>query len=316
MQTQNSNEQQAIDALKNVALEGIKEQRRARRWNIFFRFVFLALGAIFVISGLVNMTIMQSSTLVNTKEFTAVIEVKGVIMDGGDVSLAELSPVLIRAFEDERTQGIILLINSPGGSAVQSALIFDEIQRLKEKHQDMPVYAVIQDVGASGGYYIAAAADEVFANPSSIVGSIGVRLDSYGVIELAKKVGIENRTITAGENKTILDPFAPVSTEDETHLKRMLASTHEQFIAAVKQGRGDRLKPTDDIFSGLFWAGKEALALGLIDGYKTEYQVANELVGAETMKNFTPKKSIFEEFINTAISVLMSQPQMLVKHQL
>ena len=287
-------ENQAIKSLEKVALAGIEEQRRARRWGIFFKIAFLLWGMLLLI-GVIGSIASQGKVLTTAKAFTAVVDVKGVIMDGADASYTQVTSALRDAYDDSRTKGVVLRINSPGGSAVQSAMIYDEIKRLRTEHKDIPVYAVIQDVGASGGYYIAAAADKIFANPSSIVGSIGVRLDSYGVMDAAKKLGIESRTLSAGEHKTILDPFKPVSDAEKAHLKTLLTSTHEQFISAVKRGRGDRLQDNPDIFSGLFWNGGKAKELGLVDGFKTTREVAKELVKAEEIIKFNKEKTLLDK---------------------
>lgn len=290
-------ESQAIKSLEQIALASIEEQRRTRRWGIFFKIAFLVWGLLLVIGFIGSIASQQGKVLTSAKTFTAVVDVKGVIMDGADADYTNVTSALREAFDDPRSKGIVLRINSPGGSAVQSAMIYDEVQRLKEKHKGKPVYAVIQDVGASGGYYIAAAADEIYANPSSIVGSIGVRLDNYGVMDAAKKLGIESRTFTAGKHKTILDPFRPVSEEEKAHLKKLLTSTHEQFISAVKKGRGSRLHENPDLFSGLFWNGVEAKELGLIDGFKTTHEVAKELIKAEEVIPFTKKKNLLDKLI-------------------
>jgi len=290
----NDTENSALKVLEEVALEGIVEQRRTRRWSIFFKFAFLAWGVLFLV-GFVGSIANQGRVMTSAKEFTAVVDIKGVIMDGSEAGFTAVSSALKDAFEDERTKGIVLRINSPGGSAVQSAMIYDEIKRQKKEHEDIPVYAVIQDVGASGGYFIAAAADEIYANRSSIVGSIGVRLDSYGVVEAAKKLGIESRLVTAGEHKAILDPFQPLSDTEQQHLKNMLESTHAEFISSVKEGRGDRLKDNPDIFSGLFWTGSDAEKLGLVDGFMTTGQVARELIKAEELVSFTREKTLLDK---------------------
>ncbi len=304
-------ENRAIEALEKVALEGITEQRRARRWSIFFKIAFLAWGILFLV-GFIGSIATQGKAMTTAREFTAVVDVKGVIMDGSDAGFPAVSEALKDAFEDERTKGVVLRINSPGGSAVQSAMIYDEIKRLKKDHKGIPVYAVIQDVGASGGYFIAAAADEVYANRSSIVGSIGVRMDSYGVVEAAKKLGIESRLVTAGEHKAILDPFQPLSDVEQQHLKSMLESTHAEFISSVKAGRGDRLKDNPDIFSGLFWTGTDAEKLGLVDGFMTTGQVARELVKAEELVSFTKEKTLFDK-LSGKVGASLSQVLMGVK---
>ena len=308
----NDSETKAISALERIAKEGLIEQRRSRRWGIFFKIAFLMWGLLLLIS-MAN-TMGAGGIMTSAKEFTAVVDVKGVIMDGSDAGYNAVGETLREAFDDERTKGVVLRINSPGGSAVQSAMIYDEIMRLREEHPGTPVYAVIEDVGASGGYFIAAAAQEIYSNRSSIVGSIGVRMDSYGVVEAAKKLGIESRLVTAGEHKSILDPFQPVSALDTRHLKAMLESTHQEFIKSVKTGRGDRLSDNPDIFSGLFWVGKEAKALGLVDGFKTVSQVATELIKAEETISFTPKKTVLDKLAGR-VQMQINQALMGVRYQ-
>lgn len=300
-----NNTNNAIKSLETIALASLTEQRRARRWGIFFKIAFLAWGVLMFIA-LATGVKTQGGKMTTAEEFTAVVDVKGVIMDGSEAGYASVSQVLQDAFADERTKGVVLRINSPGGSAVQSAMIYDEIKRLRAEHADIPVYAVIQDLGASGGYYIAAGANKIYANRSSLVGSIGVRMDSFGVVEAARKLGIESRLVTAGEHKAILDPFQPVSESETVHLKNMLASTHKQFINAVKAGRGDRLKNNPDIFSGLFWTGEDAKALGLIDGFLTTSQVAKEVVKAEEMIDFTPEKTLLDK-LSGQVSMRLNQ---------
>jgi len=297
-------EKNAIKSLETIALASLTEQTRARRWGIFFKVAFLVWG-LFMLFALLNGIASQNAKLTAT-EFTAVVDVKGVIMDGADAGYSSVSQSLQEAFEDERTKGVVLRINSPGGSAVQSAMVYDEIKRLQKQYPHIPVYAVIQDLGASGGYYIAAAADKIYANRSSLVGSIGVRMDSFGVVEAARKLGIESRLVTAGEHKAILDPFQPVSAAEKAHLKKMLASTHKQFINAVKAGRGERLKDNSDIFSGLFWTGEDAQALGLIDGFLTTSQVARDVIKAEETINFTPKKTLLDK-LSGQVSMRINQ---------
>lgn len=289
---------QAIAALENVALENVKESKRRRRWGIFFRFAFLGVFLLMALGMLFSAAFKSGKFGGTTGSISAVVDIKGVIMDGTGVNYNQVAATLKEVYEDPRTKGVILRINSPGGSAVQSAMIYDEIQRQKKAHEDIPVYAVIHDVGASGGYYIAASADKIFANKSSIVGSIGVRIDSYGLVEAAKKLGVESRTLTAGENKGILDPFKPVTEADREHIETMLNDTHEEFINAVKEGRGDRLKPTKDTFSGLFWSGKTAHAMGLIDGFMTEDQISKDLIKADEWVSFTPEKSLIEQVLD------------------
>ena len=305
----NNENQQAIDALKQVALSGIDEQRSARRWSIFFKLAWLLLFAFFIIA------IIGSSSTINSKmttaqSYTALIDIEGIILQGADASADNIIPALQDAFEDKKVEGIVLRCNSPGGSPVQSSNIYNEIIRLREIHKDKKVIAVASDLCASGGYFIVSAADEIYANKSSLVGSIGVRMQGFGVVEAMQKLGIENRELTAGEHKAILDPFSPRKPEDEAFVKKMLATTHKHFIDAVKAGRGDRLKNDPDIFSGLFWTGEDAKELGLIDGFGSAEYVAREIIKAETMVNFNLDKDIFERIgqrIGATISNVLLQ---------
>ncbi|MGB0847090.1 MAG: S49 family peptidase [Thiolinea sp.] len=286
--------QHAIDALKTIALETVKEQRRARRWGIFFKLFFVAylLLTLFLVFG--SLGGKRGVDAIAAEEITAVVDVKGVIMDGAEASADMLVPGLRKAFEHEKTRGVILRINSPGGSPVQAGYINDEIRRLRAKYEDIPVYAVVSDMCASGGYYIAVAADEIYADKASLVGSIGVRMDSFGFTEAMKKLGVERRLYTAGANKGMLDPFLPEEPGQISHVEKMLDVTHQQFIKVVKDGRGDRLKNNPDIFSGLFWTGETAVELGLVDGLGSTSYVARELIGAESMVNFTVQKDLIQ----------------------
>lgn len=283
----------AIQALKDIALEGIKEQRRARRWSIFFKFMLMLylLGGLLFAVG-VSWRGLEGS--VAADKITAVVDINGVIMPDSEAGAELVIPSLRKAFANPKTKGVLLRINSPGGSPVQSGYINDEIRRLKQKYTQIPVYAVVADMCASGGYYIAVAADKIYADKASLVGSIGVRMDSFGVVGAMEKLGLERRLYTAGANKGMLDPFLPENPQQVEHVKNMLAVTHQQFINVVKQGRGDRLKETPDTFSGLFWSGETALGLGLIDGLGSDRYVAREVIGAESMVNFSATKDVFQ----------------------
>ncbi len=227
------------------------------------------------------------------EKHTAVVKLSGLIASGEKAGSERMISGIKRAFEHEDTAGIVLEINSPGGSPVQSAYIFDEIMRLKQKHDSIPLYAVVTDIAASGGYFVASAADKIYVNKSSLVGSIGVRLDAFGFVDLMQKLGIERRLLTAGENKGLFDPFLPEQDAQKAHLQNMLDQVHDHFIDAVKQGRGDRLDQSPDIFSGLIWSGEQSLALGLADAYGTTSSVARELQ-AEQMVDFTPETDLLE----------------------
>lgn len=280
--------------LESTLQASLQEQRRARRWGIFFKsLTFLYLfGAVMIFSPLGGM----DSTSRSTGPHTAVIEVRGIIADQQQASADNLVTSLRRAFENENTRGIVMRINSPGGSPVQSGYIYDEIRRLRAEHPDIPLYAVITDLGASGAYYIAAAADEIYADRSSLVGSIGVTAAGFGFVGTLDKLGIERRTYTSGEHKAFLDPFQPEREDERQFWEEVLDNTHQQFIERVKAGRGDRLADNDELFTGLIWNGEQALELGLIDGLGSTSMVARELVGVEKTADFTYRESPFERF--------------------
>lgn len=261
------------DVLTAIATEGVKEQKRSRRWGIFFKL--LTFVYLFVIIIMMNPS--SSDGGLKGGKHTALVELKGVIAPGEDASADNVITALRSAFKDPDTVGVILRINSPGGSPVQSGYIYDEILRLREKHPDTPMYAVISDICASGGYYVAAAAEKIYADQASIVGSIGVRMDNFGFVDAMKKLGVERRTLTAGENKALLDPFAPENPAVTQHLTGLLKSVHDQFINAVKQGRGERLKEVDGMFTGLIWTGDQSVELGLIDELGSSSYVAREI---------------------------------------
>jgi protease-4 len=277
--------------VEKVVFASLNERRRARRWGIFFKaLTLLYLAALLILL----MPDKFPATGLRTKDHTALVEIKGVIGPGTKASADNVITGLRNAYEDEHTKGIILRINSPGGSPVQAGYINDEIRRLREKHPEIPVYAVVVDVCASGGYYIAAAADEIYADKASIVGSIGVRMDSFGFVQTLDKLGMERRLITAGDHKAILDPFLPLKATEREHVQHLLNDIHEQFIRVVREGRGKRLQDNTDIFSGLFWTGEEGLGLGLVDGLGSSSYVARELIGVEEIVDFTTKEDLLE----------------------
>jgi protease-4 len=276
--------------ITKLAQASLKEQKRARRWSIFFKFLIFAYIT-FVLLLFVDTDIDKAKI---AKKHTALVELQGIIADGETASADNIVTALKSAFEDEKTEGVILRINSPGGTPVQAGYIYDEIVRLREKYPETPLYAVVSDMAASGGYYVAAAADEIYASNSSIVGSIGVRMDSFGVVDAMEKLGIESRTLTAGEHKALLDPFSPVDEKAQQHLQTMIDEIHQQFIDAVKKGRGDRLKEIDDIYTGLIWTGKEALEFGLVDKIGSASFVAREVVGAEEIVEYSVEEDVLE----------------------
>ena len=305
-------DKQAMDVLHDIALQGITEQRRSRRWAIFFKL--LVAGYLIAVPLLYYFVLngggIGSFNKEKAETYTAVINIDGAISAKSEAGADYIIPSLRDAFEDEKVKGIIIRCNSPGGSPVQSGYIYDEIRRLREKYKDKPVYAVAADICASGGYYIVSAADKIYASQTSLVGSIGVRMDSFGVVDLMEKIGVESRQITAGKHKGILNPFGPRNESEEVFIKKMLATTHKHFIDAVKAGRGDRLKDDPDIFSGLFWTGEDAKALGLIDGFGSASHVAREVIKAEKLVVFSQKKSLLDSLadkIGTKISTMMMQ---------
>ncbi len=280
------------EVVEKVLLAHVQEQRRARRWGNFWRFITFAfvLGA-FWFSSMGGGTHMVASP---TMRHTAMIDLHGVIDFGSPASAELVSDSLREAFKNSHAAGIILRINSPGGSPVQSGIVFDEIRRLKAEHKDKPVIAVVEDVAASGGYYIASAADFIYVNQASLVGSIGVRMDSFGFTEALKKLGVERRVLTAGENKAMLDPFLPMDPKQRAAVQSMINDVHGQFIAAVKQGRGDRLKPAPELFSGMVWTGAKSIELGLADGLGTVDSVARDVIKAEEVIDYTLQPNFAE----------------------
>ncbi|TCS71466.1 protease-4 [Sulfuritortus calidifontis] len=274
------------DALERLLLEQIREQRKARRWSIFFR----SLLFIWLFLVLIMIAAKQDGEL-KPGPHTALIDIQGEI-GGGDVVADDIVAALNNAFEDKRSKAVVLRINSPGGSPVAAGIIYDEIRRLRAKYPNTPVYAVVEDLCASGGYYIAAAADRIYVDKASLVGSIGVLMDGFGFTESMKKLGIERRLLTAGENKGFLDPFSPEDPKQVAHAKAMLAEIHQQFIQAVRQGRGQRLKETPELFSGLVWNGSKSIELGLADALGSLDYVAREVVQAEDILDFTPRENL------------------------
>ena len=281
------------EIVTQLAEASLKEQRRSRRWGIIFKLLtFAYIGVILFMIGEASLT-----TVTSNEKHTALVELTGVIADKEKASADHIVTGLRDAFENEKAAGVILRINSPGGSPVQSGYIYDEIQRLRKEHPDTPLYAVVTDICASGGYYIASAADKIYADKASIVGSIGVRMDNFGFVDAMQKLGIERRTLTAGENKALLDPFMPENEETKAHIQNMLGEIHQQFINAVKQGRGDRLDTSvEGLFSGLIWTGEAAVKNGLVDELASSSYVAREVIGEETIVDYTVQDDILERF--------------------
>ena len=277
--------------LERLAFDTLKEQRAARRWKIFFRLAWLI---VFVALATYLFSSETTSTTKST-EHTAVVELKGEIASGADASAEFVIAALRTAFEDDGAKAVVLLINSPGGSPVQAGMINDEIVRLKTLHKK-PMYAVVEESCASAAYYIAAAADSIYVDKASIVGSIGVLMDGFGFTGTMEKLGVERRLLTAGANKGFLDPFSPQSETQKQYAQVMLDQIHQQFIAVVKQGRGDRLKPNPEMFSGLFCTGEQAVQMGLADGLGSLDSVARDVVKAEKLVDYTNKENIAERF--------------------
>ncbi|MCW8827296.1 MAG: S49 family peptidase, partial [Gammaproteobacteria bacterium] len=291
------------DLINRLSFAALAEQRRTRRWGIFFKFLLFAY--LFMITAVAFRESEVVDMKVGGNKHTAMVEVSGMISDASEANADTIIEGLQDAFEDKDTKGVVLRINSPGGSPVQSALIYDEIRRLRALYADIPVYAVILDVGASGSYFIASAADQIYVNESSIVGSIGVLMNGFGFTGAMEKMGVERRLLTAGEHKGGLDPFTPLNEDDVAHIKKLLATIHDNFIQAVKTGRGDRLKDHPDLFSGRFWSGKQSIEMGLADELGDVNYVAREIIEAEDVVDFTPKIDLFSRFadrVGTSIS--------------
>lgn len=280
------------DMIRRLAFQAVNEQRRARRWGIFFKFLMFAYLVAILLLYLPNV----ETELETGKKHTAMVELKGIIAPEKEASADNIIDGLRDAFEADNSAGVILRINSPGGSPVQAGYINDEIRRLRKKYPDKPFYVVISDICASGGYYVASAADKIYADKASIVGSIGVRMDSFGFVKAIDKLGIERRLLTAGEHKGFLDPFLPLKPDEVEQVHKLLEDIHQQFIETVKKGRGDRLKDDPLLFSGYVWTGEEAIDLGLVDELGSADYVAREVIGAETIVDYTPQEDLLEKF--------------------
>jgi protease-4 len=281
------------ELVTKLATAALKEQRRARLWGIFFKLLTFAYIT-FILVWAVDWK--GRGDMTGGKKHTAMIEVSGVISSGSDASAERVNAALQAAFKDKNTQGVVVRINSPGGSPVQAQTIYDEMRRLRQKYPDIPLYAVVEDVCASGGYFVAAGADRIYVSKSSIVGSIGVLMNGFGFTGLMDKLGVERRLITAGENKGMLDPFSPLDANDVKHARQMVDDIHQQFIGVVREGRGKRLKETPDMFSGLIWTGQKSLDLGLADAFGSLEFVAREVIKAEEIVDYTQKESVVEKF--------------------
>jgi protease IV len=299
-ETQSKEFEQSL--VNELAREVLSEQRRNRRWGIFFKGLFALYLLSFFVVYLAQNSEMGSFSV---DKHTALIEINGVIAANTEARADYIVTGLRRAFEDKNTEGVILRINSPGGSPVQAGYINDEIKRLRQEYPEIPVYAVITDICASGGYYIAAAADKIYANKASIVGSIGVIMAGFGFVDAIDKLGIERRVMHAGDNKGFMDPFKPLKNEEEQHFQGLLDEVHQQFIDVVKEGRGDRLVDDETIFSGLFWSGQEGINLGLVDELASASQVARDVIGAEDIIDYTKRENYLDRFAKQMGSAML-----------
>ncbi|PTQ77933.1 protease-4 [Nitrosomonas oligotropha] len=281
------------DLIENLALASLREQRRTRNWGIFFKlitFLYLFILLFFALGWI------EDGRVRIAEKHTALIDLRGMITPDSMSNADKVNASLRSAFQDKNTKGVVLRINSPGGSPVQAGNINDEIRRLRAKYPDIPLYAVVGDICASGGYYVAVAADKIFVDKASLIGSIGVLIDGFGFTGTLEKLGIERRLLTAGENKNFLDPFAPLDPIQKEHATHLLREIHEQFIQVVKQGRGERLKDVPEIFSGIVWTGQKSIDLGLADEMGNAEYVAREIIQAEVLVDFSPHEGLSDLF--------------------
>ncbi|MCW8900205.1 MAG: signal peptide peptidase SppA [Gammaproteobacteria bacterium] len=304
----NNKEEWQADVISKLAFAAVNEQRRARKWSIFFKALFFVYLLVLFITAMSSSD--SSGNLGKSSEHTALVEVKGVIADGGEASADNIIQGLRAAFKEPNAKAVILRINSPGGSPVQAGYVYDEIKRLRLKHKEKKVYAVISDMCASGGYYIAVAADEIYADKASIVGSIGVLMNGFGFTKAMDKMGVERRLYTAGTSKGFLDPFSEVKQSDKEHIQALLGTIHNQFISTVKEGRGKRLVDDEKLFTGLIWTGEESVALGLTDGLGSSSFVAREIIEAEKIIDYTPRPNYLDRLadrIGVAMASILSR---------
>jgi protease IV len=277
--------------LEKLAYSALQEQRRARKWGIFFKLLTFLYLTIVLLSFL---GLFHRGASVASGKHTALVELNGVIANDSEASAERIVESLRAAFEDSKTKGVILRINSPGGSPVQAGQINDEIKRLRAKYPAIPLYAVVEDLCASGGYYAAVAADKIFVDKASLIGSIGVLMDGFGFTGTMEKFGVERRLITAGENKGFLDPFSPRNPAHEAYARQMVKQIHDQFIKVVRDGRGVRLKETPEMFSGLIWSGEQGIKMGLADSLGSADSVARDVIKAEDIVDFTTRETLPE----------------------
>ncbi|MEC4749463.1 signal peptide peptidase SppA [Methylomicrobium sp. Wu6] len=278
--------------IEKVALAAIEEQAKARRWGIVFKsasFLYLT-----VLIGIAVFPSLKKDIGSGDKEHTAVIDVVGMIAEDKAANADTIIKSLRKAVKDENTKGVILHANSPGGSPVQSNYVYEEIRKIKKEYPKTPIYAVVGDICASGCYYIASASDKIFVSQASLIGSIGVIMDGFGFVDTMQKFGVERRVLTAGTHKAMLDPFSPRKDDETQFMQRLLEQVHQQFIKAVKDGRGNRLKESPELFSGLIWTGEEGVKLGIADAYGNDDSVAKDIIGANKLVDFTEQESLLD----------------------
>ncbi len=298
------------EVLEKLALSAVEEQRKTRRWGVFFKvLMFVYLIGIGVMAFYPQLEKDFSSN--SDKAHTAVVDITGVIAEAELANANNIIAGIRSAYKNKNTKGVVLNINSPGGSPVQASYVFSEIMRLKEKHPDIPIYSVVSDICASGGYYIAAATDKIFVNESSMIGSIGVIMNGFGFVDTMKKLGIDRRLMVSGKHKALMDPFSPVNSDQNTHMQTLMDEVHQQFISAVKAGRGERLQDTADVFSGLVWTGSQGVKLGLADDFGSVDSVAREIIGAKKKLNFTPQEKLLDKMVGKlGISIVQALSMM------
>jgi protease-4 len=278
-------------ALEHLLLENLKETRKARRWKAVFRVLTLV---VFVGAILAIFDFNVPGRGMGTEKHTALVTLEGEISSSSMANALDINSSLTAAFENDNSAGVLLRINSPGGSPVQAGMINDEIHRLRKLYPSKPFYVVVEDICASGGYYVAVAADQILVDKASLVGSIGVIMEGFGFTGLMDKLGVTRRMITAGSNKGMLDPFSKENPQQVEMIKTMIDEIHQQFIAVVKAGRGDRLKETPEMFSGRVWNGEQAIKIGLVDGYGTVESVARDIFKAPDILDYTMKENFAE----------------------
>lgn len=278
--------------IEKLATAALSEQVKTRRWGIFFKSLMFLY--ILVLSIMMAYPKFKGDIGMTGKHHTAVVDIVGVIAEDKAANGENIIESLRNAVKDKNTKGIILHANSPGGSPVQSAYVFDEIRKIKKEHPGLPIYTVVGDICASGCYYIAAASDKIFVNQASLIGSIGVLMDGFGFVDTLEKLGVERRVMTAGRHKALLDPFSPPKEDEMQFMQTLLDQVHQQFIKAVKTGRGNRIKDNPDLFSGLVWTGEESLKLGIADAFGTDDSVAKEIIGEENMVDFTRQEHLLD----------------------